>query len=118
MILPMDDVFSALSHSTRRTILDLLKERDGRTLTDIEGHLPTTRFAVMKHLKVLENAHLIVTRKVGREKFHYLNPVPIQLISDRWISRYASAFVQTMSDLKTHLEMKGSSMSKAAPKHV
>jgi uncharacterized protein YndB with AHSA1/START domain/DNA-binding MarR family transcriptional regulator len=114
----MDDVFSALSHAARRTILDLLRVTDGRTLTDIEAQLPITRFGVMKHLKVLEDAHLIVTRKVGRKKFHYLNPTPIQQVSDRWISRYASPFVQTMSNLKDQLEQKGASMSKTAPKHV
>jgi uncharacterized protein YndB with AHSA1/START domain/DNA-binding transcriptional ArsR family regulator len=114
----MDDVFSALSHATRRTILDLLRDKDGRTLSDIEAQLPMTRFGVMKHLKVLEDAHLILTRKVGREKFHYLNPAPIQQISDRWISLYASSFVQAMSDLKIQLEQKGSSMSNTAPKHV
>jgi uncharacterized protein YndB with AHSA1/START domain len=114
----MDAIFSALSHPVRRTILDLLREEDGRTLTAIEAHLPMTRFGVMKHLRLLEDAHLIVTRKVGREKFHYLNPAPIQQISDRWISRYASPFAQAMSNLKTHLEQKGSSMSKPAPKHV
>jgi len=114
----MDDVFGALSHPVRRTILDLLRDKDGRTLSDIEGRLPMTRFGVMKHLKVLEDAHLIVARKMGREKYHYLNPIPIQQIGDRWISRYAAPFVQTMSSLKTSLEAKGSSMSNSAPKHV
>ena len=114
----MDVVFNALAHPVRRSILDLLRERDGRTLTDIEGHLPMTRFGVMKHLKVLEDAHLVVARKVGREKFHYLNPVPIQQISDRWISRYAAPFVRAMSDLKTQLERKDQPMPQPAPKHV
>jgi uncharacterized protein YndB with AHSA1/START domain len=114
----MDEIFNALAHPVRRSLLDLLRERDGRTLTDLESHLPMTRFGVMKHLKVLEDAHLIVTRKVGREKLHYLNPVPIQQISDRWISRYASPFVRAMSDLKTQLERKDAPMPQSAPKHV
>ncbi len=114
----MDDVFGALAHPMRRTLLDRLRERDGQTLSDLEGRLPVTRFAVMKHLKVLEDAHLVVTRKAGREKFHYLNPAPIQQVSDRWISRYAAPFARAMSDLKTRLEGKVSAMSQPAPKHV
>src|SRR5688572_15636691 len=114
----MDVVFGALSHPVRRTLLDLLRERDGRTLSDLESHLTMTRFGVMKHLRVLEHAQLVVTRKVGREKLHYLNPAPIQQISDRWISRYASPYVRAMSDLKTQLERKDSAMSQPAPKHV
>jgi uncharacterized protein YndB with AHSA1/START domain/DNA-binding transcriptional ArsR family regulator len=114
----VDDIFRALSDPSRRMLLDLLRERDGRTLTELEKHLAMTRFGVMKHLKVLEDAHLVVTRKVGREKFHYLNPAPIQQISDRWISRYASPFVRTMSDLKTQLEQKDRVMPQPAPKHV
>ncbi|HEX2134394.1 MAG TPA: metalloregulator ArsR/SmtB family transcription factor [Microvirga sp.] len=114
----MDAVFSALGHPVRRTILDLLREKDGRTLSEIETHLPMSRFGVMKHLKVLEDAHLVVARKVGREKYHYLNPVPIHEISERWISRYATPFLRTMSNLKAHLEAKGSPMTSTAPKHV
>ena len=114
----MDAVFSALSHPVRRAILDLLREKDGRTLSEIEGHLPMTRFGVMKHLKVLEDAHLVVARKVGREKYHYLNPVPIHEIGERWISRYATPFLRTMSSLKAQLEAKGSPMASNAPKHV
>ena len=114
----MSDTFSALAHPARRQILDLLREKDGRTLLDIEGHLPMTRFGVMKHLKVLEDAHLLVWRKVGRAKLHYLNPLPIQEISDRWISRYASPFSRAMRDLKTQAEAKGRTMSNPAPKHV
>jgi len=114
----MDDIFRALSDPNRRALLDLLYERDGRTLTDLEGHLPMTRFGVMKHLRVLEDAHLVVTRRAGREKLHYLNPAPIQQISDRWISRYASPFVRAMSDLKTQLEGKDRPMPQPAPKHV
>src|SRR3954469_10713212 len=97
-------VFRALASLTRRRLLDLLFERNGRTLTELESELPMTRFGVMKHLRVLEEAGLIATRKVGREKLHYLNPVPIQLISDRWISKYSAARASALADLKTALE--------------
>lgn len=101
----MDDVFKALADSSRRALLDALKAKDGRTLGELETVLPNlTRFGVMKHLKVLEDANLVATRKVGREKFHYLNPVPIQTISDRWISRFAQPFATALVDLKTRLE--------------
>lgn len=99
-----DAVFRALADPTRRRLLDLLFERDGRTLTELESKLPMTRFGAMKHLRVLEDAGLITTRKVGREKFHYLNPVPIQLISDRWISKYSAVRASALIDLKTILE--------------
>ena len=97
-------VFRALADPSRRRLLDLLFERDGRTLTELESELPMTRFGVMKHLRVLQEAGLIITRKVGRERLHYLNPVPIQLISDRWISKYSAARVSVLADLKTALE--------------
>jgi uncharacterized protein YndB with AHSA1/START domain/DNA-binding transcriptional ArsR family regulator len=97
-------VFRALADPSRRRLLDLLFERDGRTLTELESELPMTRFGVMKHLRVLQEAGLITTRKVGRERLHYLNPVPIQLISDRWINKYAAARVSVLADLKTVLE--------------
>ena len=102
----MDDesAFHALAHPSRRRLLDLLFERDGRTLTELESKLPMTRFGVMKHLRVLQEAGLIATRKVGREKLHYLNPVPIQLISDRWINKYSAARASALADLKTALE--------------
>ncbi len=102
----MDDesVFRALADPNRRRLLDLLFERDGRTLTALESELPMTRFGVMKHLRVLHAAGLIATRKVGREKLHYLNPVPIQLIADRWINKYAAVRVSALADLKTALE--------------
>ena len=102
----MDDeaVFRALADPSRRRLLDMLFERDGRALTELEGALPMTRFGVMKHLRVLEDAGLITTRKVGRERLHYLNPVPIQLISDRWISKYAAPRVSVLADLKAVLE--------------
>ena len=97
-------VFRALADPSRRRLLDLLFERDGRTLTELESKLPMTRFGVMKHLRVLQEAGLITTRKVGRERLHYLNPVPIQLISDRWISKYSAARTSVLADLKTVLE--------------
>lgn len=114
----MDDVFEALSHPVRRTLLDLLFERDGQTLSELDRQLPMTRFGVMKHLRVLEDAGLIVTRKIGRQKLHYLNPTPIQLVSDRWISRYAAPFVRAMSDLKNHVEGKEIRMAPLGPRHV
>ena len=95
-----DHVFKALADPTRRHLLDRLFERDGRTLTELE----MTRFGVMKHLRVLEDAHLVVTRRSGREKLHFLNPVPIRLIHDRWIDKYTEHRVAALADLKTELE--------------
>jgi len=83
-----DPVFRALADPTRRHLLDRLFERDGRTLTELESELEMTRFGVMKHLRVLEDAGLVVTRRAGREKLHFLNPVPIRLTHDRWIDKY------------------------------
>ena len=97
-------VFRALADPTRRFLLDLLFERDGRTLTEMESELDMSRFGVMKHLKVLEEADLVVTRKRGREKLHFLNPVPIRLIHDRWIDKYRERDVTALLDLKTRLE--------------
>src|SRR6266536_3422399 len=99
-----ETVFRALADPSRRRLLDLLFERDGRTLTELHSQLPMTRFGVMKHLRVLQEAGLIATRKVGRERLHYLNPVPIQLISDRWINKYSAARASALADLKTALE--------------
>jgi len=99
-----DRVFKALADPTRRFLLDRLFAGDGRTLTDLESDLDMTRFGVMKHLKVLEDAGLVVTRKVGREKLHFLNPVPIRLIHDRWIDKYTEAQVSALVDLKNDLE--------------
>jgi DNA-binding transcriptional ArsR family regulator len=96
--------FRALADPTRRFLLDLLYERDGRTLTELESELSMTRFGVMKHLKVLEEADLVVTRRSGREKLHFLNPVPIRLIHDRWIDKYTERNVTALLDLKTQLE--------------
>lgn len=113
----MDAIFRALNDAHRRKILDLLHERDGQTSSEIEGHFQDiTRFGVMKHLNMLEEASLITTRKQGRFKYHYLNPTPLQEISDRWISRFAAPWVQSMVDIKTHLE-KDNPMP-AKPKHV
>ena len=99
-----DRVFKALGDPTRRILLDRLFERDGRTLTELELGLEMTRFGVMKHLRVLEEAALVVTRRSGREKLHFLNPVPIRLIHDRWIDKYRERRVSALADLKTELE--------------
>lgn len=99
-----DLIFKALADATRRYLLDLLFRRDGQTLTELESALAMTRFGVMKHLRVLENAGLVVTRKAGREKFHYLNPIPIRLIHDRWTRKYAEHQVSALVELKAKLE--------------
>ena len=99
-----DRVFKALSDPTRRFLLDRLFVRDGRTLTELESELEMTRFGVMKHLRVLEGAGLVVTRRSGREKLHFLNPVPIRLIHDRWIDKYTERHVTALIDLKNVLE--------------
>jgi uncharacterized protein YndB with AHSA1/START domain/DNA-binding transcriptional ArsR family regulator len=100
----MDLVFRALADPTRRGLLDRLFERDGQTLSALEQRLPMTRFGVMKHLRVLEEAGLVTTRKRGREKLHFLNPVPIRLVHDRWVSKYAEPWAATLSGLKRRLE--------------
>src|ERR671925_227886 len=100
----MDAVFKALSDPTRRSLLDELFEQDGQTLSALEERLPMTRFGVMKHLKVLEEAGLVVTKKRGREKLHFLNPVPIRLVHDRWVSKYAEPWAATLTGLKHRLE--------------
>ena len=99
-----DLVFRALADPTRRHLLDRLFEREGRTLTELESELEMTRFGVMKHLKVLEAAGLVVTRWRGREKLHFLNPVPIRLIHDRWIDKYTERRVSALANLKAELE--------------
>lgn len=99
-----DLVFKALADPSRRHLLDLLFARDGRTLTELESELAMTRFGVAKHLKILEQAELIVARKSGREKKHYLNPVPIRLIHDRWIDKYTERHVSALTELKRELE--------------
>ena len=99
-----DLVFRALADPTRRLLLDRLFERDGRTLTELESELEMTRFGVMKHLRVLEDAGLVTTRRAGRSKHHYLNPVPIRLIHDRWIDKYTERHVSALAELKSQLE--------------
>jgi DNA-binding transcriptional ArsR family regulator len=100
----MDAVFKALADPTRRSLLDALYEHDGQTLGALESGLPMTRFGVMKHLRVLEEANLVTTKRRGREKLHFLNPVPIRLVHDRWVSKYAEPWVATLSGLKRKLE--------------
>ncbi len=100
----MDAVFRALADPTRRSLLDELFREDGQTLHALEERLPMTRFGVMKHLKQLEEAGLVVTKRQGREKLHFLNPVPIQLVHDRWVSKYAEPWAAGLSGLKRRLE--------------
>lgn len=101
----VDEVFKALADESRRALLDALRARDGQTLGELCAVLPDmTRFGVMKHLHVLEEAHLVVTERSGRTKLHYLNPVPIREIHDRWISRYAEPFVTGMLALREQVE--------------
>lgn len=97
-------MFKALADPTRRLLLDLLFERDGRTLTELEAEVAMTRFGVMKHLRLLEEAGIVVTRRSGREKLHFLNPVPIRLVHDRWIDKYTERRVSALAELKTALE--------------
>jgi len=111
-----DDVFKALADPSRRLLLDSLLVDDGQTLGELTARLPSmTRFGVMKHLRQLEVAGLVVSRRAGRTKLHYLNPVPIRLIHDRWIGKYAALWVGALSELKTHLE--GASVDRP-PRHV
>jgi uncharacterized protein YndB with AHSA1/START domain/DNA-binding transcriptional ArsR family regulator len=100
----VDDVFRALADPTRRSLLDELFREDGQTLSALEARFDITRFGVMKHLKQLEEAGLVVTRRRGREKLHFLNPVPIRLVHDRWVSKYAEPWAAELSDLKRRLE--------------
>jgi DNA-binding transcriptional ArsR family regulator len=99
-----DLVFKALADPTRRLLLDRLFERDGRTLTELESDVEMTRFGVMKHLRLLEDAGLVVARRSGRNKLHFLNSVPIRLIHDRWIDKYTERHVSALVDLKAELE--------------
>jgi DNA-binding transcriptional ArsR family regulator len=100
----MDEVFKALADPTRRELLDRLFEEDGQALSALEERLPMSRFGVMKHLRVLEEAGLVTTRRRGREKLHFLNPVPIRLIHDRWVSKYAQPWASALSELKKEME--------------
>jgi uncharacterized protein YndB with AHSA1/START domain len=115
MVTPMDEVFRALADPSRRILLDRLFDRDGQSIVDLSADLPMSRFGVMKHLRILEAAGLVTSHRVGREKRHYLNPVPIRLIHDRWISRYAEPIVAQLSALKAHLEDLPMGV---APRHV
>lgn len=99
-----DRVFKALADPTRRFLLDLLFARDGRTLGELEAEVEMTRYGVMKHLRVLEEANLVVTRRQGREKHHFLNAVPIRQIHDRWIDKYTERRVTALTELKDELE--------------
>jgi DNA-binding transcriptional ArsR family regulator len=99
-----DRVFKALADPSRRLLLDRLFQRDGRTLLELESELDMTRFGVMKHLRVLEDAGLVITRRSGREKLHFLNPVPIRLVHDRWIDKFTERRVSALTDLKRKLE--------------
>jgi DNA-binding transcriptional ArsR family regulator len=102
----MDEVFKALADPSRRKLLDALFEEDGQTLSALEERLPMTRFGVMKHLKVLEGAGLVTSKRRGREKLHFLNPVPIRLVHDRWVSKYAEPWAAGLSELKKDIEEK------------
>ena len=104
MLRGMDAVFKALADPTRRSLLDELFKEDGQPLGKLEQRLPMTRFGVMKHLRVLEEAGLVVARRRGREKLHYLNAVPIRLVHDRWVSKFAEPWAATLSELKTSIE--------------
>ena len=107
-------MFKALADDNRRLLLDKLFERDGQTLTELTAHIPMSRYGVMKHLAILEGAGLVATRKAGRYKLHYLNPVPIRAAADRWISKYAAPWAGALVGLKNQLE--GQAMKK--PAHV
>src|SRR3712207_4811842 len=100
----MELAFRALADPQRRDLLDELFRQDGQTLSALEARLPMTRFGVMKHLRVLEEAGLVSTKRRGREKLHFLKPVPIRLVHDRWVSKYAEPWAATLSGLKTYLE--------------
>jgi DNA-binding transcriptional ArsR family regulator len=100
----MDEVFKALAAPTRRKLLDELFRKDGQTLSQLERRLPMTRFGVMKHLAVLEEANLVVTRRRGREKLHFLNPVPIRQVYERWVTKYTEPWAATLTGIKRELE--------------
>jgi DNA-binding transcriptional ArsR family regulator len=100
----VDEVFKALADPTRRGLLDELFREDGQTLSELERRVPMTRFGVMKHLRVLEAAGLVTTKRRGREKLHFLNPVPLQEIYERWIAKFEKPRLKALSDLKKRLE--------------
>ena len=103
----LDPVFKALADPTRRALLDRLRERGGQSLTDLEREMPMSRFGVAKHLQVLADADLVVTRRAGRQKLHFLNPVPIRRIHDRWIDKYTEGRVSALTELKQEMEEDG-----------
>ena len=111
----MDEVFKALADPTRRRLLDALFREDGQSLTSLERELPMTRFGVMKHLGILEDAGLVATRRQGREKLHFLNPVPIRLVHDRWVSKFAEPWAAALTGLKRQLE--GETMERFDVRH-
>ena len=113
-----DLVFKALADSSRRFLLDLLHKRDGQTLGELEWELEMTRFGVMKHLKVLEEAGLVITRRAGREKAPFLNAVPIRLIHDRWIDKYREREVSALAELKPHWRARNGSRQEDSMTHV
>jgi uncharacterized protein YndB with AHSA1/START domain len=100
----VEEVFRALADPTRRALLDELFAHDGQRLSSLAGKFEMSRYGVMKHLKQLEAAGLVVTRRDGREKLHFLNPVPIRLVHDRWVSKYAAPWLSALTGLKTILE--------------
>lgn len=100
----MDDIFKALADPSRRMLLDTLFRKDGQTMTELQEQLPMSRFGVMKHLQILERAGLITSTKIGRERRHYLNPIPIQQVYDRWVSKYAGTFTGALTRIKYELE--------------
>jgi DNA-binding transcriptional ArsR family regulator len=104
MLMDEDEVFKALADPTRRGLLDELFRQDGQTLSALEQRLPMSRFGVMKHLKVLEQAGLVITQRRGREKLHFLNPVPIRLVYERWVSKYSESWASGLSQLKHDIE--------------
>jgi len=112
-----NDIFKALADPSRRTLLDLLHASDGRTLSDLCNHLQMSRFGVMKHLHVLEEAGLVTTRKVGREKLHYLNPVAIRQIYERWVSKFTEPWISGLTLLKTEMES-AFELAQNKPRHV
>jgi uncharacterized protein YndB with AHSA1/START domain/DNA-binding transcriptional ArsR family regulator len=113
-----DEVFRALADPHRRTLLDLLRVKDGRTLSELEKHLPMTRFGCMKHLKLLEEAGLITTRKIGRERLHYLNAVPIRQVYERWVSQFAEPWARALTGLASHMESEAMSTKPSLVMHV
>ena len=104
VVADVDKVFKALADPTRRSLLDEFFREDGQTLSALQERFAMTRFGVMKHLKQLEEAGLVVTRRRGREKLHFLNPVPIRLVHDRWVSKYAEPWAAALSGLENRLE--------------